>query len=335
MLLDRLRFFTENRLPRTLVTHCMFLGNVAEAGGGMEMRNGFIGVTNCTFIGNAAIGTNELTAGGGGIHNALDSKPMVDNCTFFANIANTLGGGIGNGFLSYVRARNCIFWNNVADADGDAGGPFQDELAQMQDPIDILLLNSCFQDADPDDAILPFGGAANDIIDDDPQFVALPDPGPDGVFGTDDDDLGDLRLQPGSPCINRGDNALLPPDMLDLDGDGDLDEPIPFDLDGNPRILDGVVDMGAFEHATTASLLGHLLSTVVALDLHPGITNSLTAKLLIALGHVENDNDAAAISALEAFVNQVRAQADKKIPVDDAHDLIQAAEALIELLREG
>jgi hypothetical protein len=62
-------------------------------------------------------------------------------------------------------------------------------------------------------------------------------------------------LQPGSPCIDAGDNNSVPTDTNDLDGDGNTTEPIPFDLDGRPRITDGdcndsnVVDMGAYEFA--------------------------------------------------------------------------------------
>jgi hypothetical protein len=56
-----------------------------------------------------------------------------------------------------------------------------------------------------------------------------------------------LRLKPGSPCINAGDNAAVPADTLDLDNDGDTDEPIPFDIEGKPRILNGTVDLGAYE----------------------------------------------------------------------------------------
>jgi hypothetical protein len=52
----------------------------------------------------------------------------------------------------------------------------------------------------------------------------------------------------------------VPADEFDLDGDGDTDEPIPFDLDGNPRFVDDpdtddtghgtppIVDMGAYEY---------------------------------------------------------------------------------------
>ena len=70
----------------------------------------------------------------------------------------------------------------------------------------------------------------------DPLFV---DPlGPDGAAGTDDDNL---RLQPGSPCIDAGTNS--PTGGLPAE-----------DPDGSPRVLDGdgdgeaVVDMGAYEY---------------------------------------------------------------------------------------
>jgi hypothetical protein len=78
----------------------------------------------------------------------------------------------------------------------------------------------------------------------------------DGIDGTDDDDL---RLAPGSPCIDAGDNATVPEDGTDLDDDGDPDEPCPLDFAGSPRFYDDtttddtgagdppIVDMGAYE----------------------------------------------------------------------------------------
>jgi hypothetical protein len=44
---------------------------------------------------------------------------------------------------------------------------------------------------------------------------------------------GNLRLQPNSPCINAGDNSYVTNAT---------------DLDGNPRISGGIVDIGAYEY---------------------------------------------------------------------------------------
>ena len=79
------------------------------------------------------------------------------------------------------------------------------------------------------------------MLDADPMFVDAD--GPDNVPGTEDDDL---RLLPGSPAIDAGDNSAVPPNVT-------------TDLDGNPRFVDDpatadtgvgpppVVDMGACE----------------------------------------------------------------------------------------
>ena len=58
---------------------------------------------------------------------------------------------------------------------------------------------------------------------------------------------GDCHLRAGSPCINQGNNTELPKDTTDLDGDLNTTEAIPWDFDGNPRIVGNVVDMGAYE----------------------------------------------------------------------------------------
>ncbi len=101
-------------------------------------------------------------------------------------------------------------------------------------------------------------GLVERTIEADPQFADLL--GPDGIIATGDESA---ALQPTSPCIDRGNNAWLPPDTLDLDNDGDTLEPIPFDVAGNPRRVDQrwradtglgqapIVDIGAYEYPFT------------------------------------------------------------------------------------
>jgi hypothetical protein len=69
----------------------------------------------------------------------------------------------------------------------------------------------------------------------------------------------DYHVHPASRVIDAADNAAAPDDELDLDGDGDTTEPIPVDLDGDPRFVDDpyrwdsgagtppIVDMGSYE----------------------------------------------------------------------------------------
>jgi uncharacterized delta-60 repeat protein len=78
-----------------------------------------------------------------------------------------------------------------------------------------------------------------------------------------------------------------------------------------------------------------LVAEVLALNLQNGISNSLDAKLdavLRALDDANENNDIAAINALEAFINAVEGQRGDKISTEDADALIATAQEAIAAL---
>ncbi|MBI1825703.1 MAG: right-handed parallel beta-helix repeat-containing protein [Planctomycetes bacterium] len=90
------------------VTHCTFIDNHAHIGGGMLNFEGSPAVTDCTFEHNDA-----ATGGGGGMANFLYGKPIVTGCIFHENNAD-LGGGMYNDLDSIPTVMNCIFTENTS-----------------------------------------------------------------------------------------------------------------------------------------------------------------------------------------------------------------------------
>jgi len=263
------------------MNNCTFDGNVANDGGGAYLNNtsNFV-LQNCTFIGNRAakgrggglrgytrntysllncrfVG-NSARNNGGGVFNADESNVTLTNCIFVGNSAEEGGGGMSNfpgkHGPSHAKLTNCTF---IANNSRVTPGCFRDFRECSSTLTNCILWSNTDRDGSSESAQVhgertvvnhccvqgwtgKLGGTGN--FGDDPLFIDFD--GPDDLIGTDDDNL---RLKPGSPCINAGDNAALPTNKLDLDSDGDPNEPIPFDFEGKPRILNGTVDIGAFE----------------------------------------------------------------------------------------
>ncbi len=201
-------------------------------GGGLSVVEAQASVTNCLFIGN--IGFR-----GGAISFYSGFSLHLADCTISGNHADATGGGVYVIGGADVTVQNCILWNDTAPE-----GP---EILIYQGPSALAVGYSDIEGGEEG-----IGGGDSVIwgdgnIDADPLFV---DP-----YGSD------YRLLSGSPCIDAGDNTAVPPDSGDLDSDGDTDEPVPVDLDGNPRFADDpdtpdsgnpdgihpIVDMGAYE----------------------------------------------------------------------------------------
>ncbi|UCF05338.1 MAG: T9SS type A sorting domain-containing protein, partial [bacterium] len=195
------------------VVNVVFLENYAsEGGGGMcNEGSGPLGEGSSPIVANVVFSGNYSSWIGGGMCNYYNSSPTLVNVTFSGNYAFNAGRGIYNGDNSNPKITNTILW-------GDTGSVGAKEINGdgSNAIISYSLIEGSFIGGINWDLSLGTDGGNN--IDTDPLFIGAP---------------ANLRLGMGSPAIDAGtDTAFALPAT---------------DLDGNPRIALGKVDMGAYE----------------------------------------------------------------------------------------
>ncbi len=233
-------------------SNCVLRNNHADYGGGLA--NG--SAVDCILMNNYSdANMSETTGGGGAYDSALTNCLIKDNhaywdgggmlggtavgCTIEGNTASQSGGG-GYG----IAAINCLVQGNFNDLHGDGSGladsvaynctivdnhsAYLNGVAMVGAAYNCIIYNNTNDDDSPADS----GGALVNTCC--PTTV----PGVNGnitnapMFGANH------HLSSNSPCINWGNNVYVSEAK---------------DLDGNPRIVEGYIDMGCFEYQ---SLLG-------------------------------------------------------------------------------
>jgi hypothetical protein len=231
---------------------CKFLSSRAGATGGVYANyGGSVTFVDCRFSSNEA-------GGEGSVASTYDGAMTFVNCRLYGNIADGAGvietyegtvvlvntavcdntGPGGGGLTTYegsVTAIGCTFSGNTAfGLSSTTGTPkFVRNCVfgagQLDGPSDVAY------------SLLADEVAGEGNIVGEPLFS--------------DTATRDFRLAIGSPGIDAGLDSAVPDDDFDLDGDGIVAEPVPFDQNGGPRFraADGGakrarVDMGAFEH---------------------------------------------------------------------------------------
>ncbi|OCQ90466.1 hypothetical protein BCD64_27735 [Nostoc sp. MBR 210] len=202
--------------------------NIAGIGGGIN-NSGTLTVVNSTISG------NQSYSGGGGIYNSgtlnVSNSTIAFNKSYYDD-ENTVsnGAGIYNADTGTATINNSIIAGNNDGIPGavnpDVFGNF---ISNGYNLIGNLDGSTGFNPSEQ------LQVSISQVID-----TILRDNG--GPVKTH-------ALVYGSPAINAGNNADIPADIADLDRDGNTTEGIPFDQRGSGyrRILNGRVDIGAYE----------------------------------------------------------------------------------------
>jgi len=153
---------------------------------------------------------------GGGIFVSHSSSEIINNTIVFNRTGNDYEYGYGGGIAvtkwePYPIIRNCIIWYNVSSLNNKN---------VYFEPLAWLDISYCNVEED-----------LGHIFD------LKPYTNIDTLPGFVDPENGNFKLRGNSPCVNRGD-----PDTTGLY--------LPStDLSGSERIIDGTVDMGAYEYS--------------------------------------------------------------------------------------
>lgn len=208
-----------------------------DVGGGLY-NHGDNFLTSSPTIANCWFRNNHAAFGGGAVYNAARwdgvAEPLFLQCIFTGNTSNLSGGCMRN----YARARgvcqpnylNCTMFNNFGITDSSAIISVVEFLAPNGTTATLLAQNTLFAKGSLNKGVLQyclyespgsfFLSFSNCIIGQAPIFA-------------DAANL-DLQLASGSPAIDAGANALLP---------------VWFsrDFNGQNRVFNDIVDIGAFE----------------------------------------------------------------------------------------
>jgi hypothetical protein len=223
--------------------HCELVGNVATAASQVITRGG--GAQGGRFF-DCKLSGNRAAWGGGASGAELERctlarndayvhfgggayESSLFNCLLVSNTVSYFGGG-----AAYSMLRSCTLSGNRAT--GNNPLDWSDNHAVEQSDLRNCVL---YHHAEPElDTNSRLAYCSTEWL------LA---PGPGNIQGNpqfENPAAGDYRLKPGSPCIDRGVNEVW---MYSA-----------ADRDGQARLVNGAVDMGAYELVFEATLKGFL-----------------------------------------------------------------------------
>lgn len=178
----------------------------------------YVSAPNVTISDNLVVGNEQtnVSATGGGVWVDASAELAFINNTITGNVSVGGGGGVAFKINGTVEILNVF--NNIIW--GNYGSPGADVWLAGTGEERIFSNNDAHD-------LFGIWDLFEDNLDVDPQFVALA--------------TGDYHLQNGSSCLDAGTTAapFLPA----------------VDLEGNPRTVDGTVDLGCYELSAPAPLM--------------------------------------------------------------------------------
>jgi hypothetical protein len=223
-------------------------GNRGGLGGAVAVESGSITVVNSRISGNTA------RLYGAGVY-AQHSSVILNNCLITGNTGYRDGFMIGpviHALNSSIYVNSCTVAdnlpsNNKAIASLGWVSPPTHELIVTNSILynggnEIFTTHPSTTQVSRTNVQGGWTGTGTGNINADPLFT-LP-----GVWSFEGEWIaGNYHLKTGSPCIDKGSTALLPPDVTDLNANGNTTEALPLDLDGLPRTQGTGTDMGVYE----------------------------------------------------------------------------------------
>ncbi|CAL2105085.1 putative repeat protein (TIGR02543 family)/predicted secreted protein (Por secretion system target) [Tenacibaculum sp. 190524A02b] len=243
------------------IENCHFDNNRSRYGSGLYLlvnnnRTVTLNITNSLFTNNRSekFTNTELGFSGSAVWarangTAANLTTTITNCTFAKNVDIGTQASTQRGALSLSRrtdgnsTHNVTISNSIIYNNTGAGGATTHDVnrAHVSLPNQVLVNNSI---GALNFSLIPSGNLTN-TSNTDPLFKDVAN--------------NDFTLQPSSPAVNAGDNSKIP-------------SGITKDLQGNNRILDATVDMGAYETVVIPRTLT-LNATNGSISTNPNPTN--------------------------------------------------------------
>ncbi|MBN2528556.1 MAG: hypothetical protein JXR76_19360 [Deltaproteobacteria bacterium] len=232
--------------------------NVGGSGGAVAVKKSSIFIANSTFS------QNKTGNGGEMISQAYFSVGGSGGALFFNEVNGTIANSI---FTGNTTGTGMLLGHTGAGAVLDFGANGQLRITSCtivdnyieKSPGDTDYILSAIR-INPNSTLVEITnsivwgthGSIDTIEIDGPAYIfnSCVENGDNhnGNINTDPNLDADLRPSVASNCIDAGNNAFLPADRLDFDDDKDTEEALPFDLDWGIRIVNGNVDIGAYEY---------------------------------------------------------------------------------------